>query len=105
MPVNHWNTWTYFDPATADEAICLTGYTGRGAYWIRAPRTQEGKTRRAQREEFVARIEAAVHRDDERVRDGKAAAELGEVSTADPLLVREATEGEHGRREEDRGIW
>lgn len=89
-----WNTWTYYDPVLDGEAICITGYTGRGAYWVKVPLTQAGKSRRAQREEMLARIEATI----------EAGAEPGEVSIEGPPPAPKQ-EGEHVGPREDRGLW
>jgi hypothetical protein len=93
MTIVAWSHWTYFDPMLNETAMCVTGYTGHGAYWIRAPLAPAGKTRRAAREEMLDRIRAAV----------EAGEQPGEVSMAGPAPVHEG-ESEHGR-EEDRGIW
>lgn len=115
MPLNSWNSFSHYDPMMGEDAICITGYTGRGAYWIRAPLTPAGKSRRAQRKELLGRIEAAIERDDVlvygvlvdgvRVGGGEQAIEVGEVSTDGPPPVRNTVEDEHGRSGEDRGIW
>lgn len=104
MPVNAWNHWVYYDLPRDSDMICVTGYTGRGAYWIKAPLTPPGKSRRAQREDLLSRIDAAVERDDERIRAGHEAIEIGEVAADMPASG--LRESEHGRRVgEDRGIW
>jgi hypothetical protein len=99
MPITAWNHWITYDVARDCEVICVTGYTGRGAYWIKAPLAPAGKSRRAQREDLLSRIDAAVERDDERIRDGGVAAEVGEVGAL------ELVEDGHGRGGKDRGIW
>lgn len=94
MSLTSWNSWTYYDPMIGDEGICVTGYTGRGAYWIRAALTPSGKSRRAQRDEFLNRISAAIEAGDP----------PGEVSTKGPSPAQDM-EGEHGRAGEDRGLY
>ena len=95
MPtLNSWRSWTYFDPLAGEDATCIIGYTGQGAYWVKVLLCPPGKSRRAQRDEMLGRIEAAI-----------AAGDLpGEVSTTGPKPVPKELEGEHGPRE-DRGLW
>lgn len=51
---------TYYDPGLDAEAICFIGYTGQGTYTIRAPIAPEGRKRRAQKEEMLARLRVAI---------------------------------------------
>ena len=105
MPFNGWNSWTYYDPMVSEESVCITGYTGRGAYWAKAPLAAAGRSRRAQADEMRDRITAAIERDDQRIANGEAATECGEVSIAEPTPARATMQGRSGRRNEDQGIW
>lgn len=60
MPLQHWQEQQYWDPMTAEQAIVVTGFSGHGAYWVKAPLTPPGKSRRVQREELLDKIEAAI---------------------------------------------
>lgn len=60
MPLQHWQEQNYFDPIIGEQAIAITGFSGSGAFWIKAPLTSPGKSRRAQREELLDKIEAAI---------------------------------------------
>lgn len=50
----------HYDPGLDAEAITYICHTGKGAYWIRAPKAPEGRKRRAQKEEMLARLADAV---------------------------------------------
>ena len=54
------NQMTYYDPGLDGVAICYVGYTGQGSYAIRAPKAPQGKKRREQKEEMLARLAAAI---------------------------------------------
>lgn len=51
---------TGYDPGIDAEATVYICHTGKGAYWIKAPKAPEGRKRRAQKEEMVARIADAI---------------------------------------------
>ena len=56
-------TTHYYDLGMDCEAICFTVYTGRGAYWIRTSKAPEGRKRREQRDELLARIADAIDKE------------------------------------------
>lgn len=49
-----------YDPALDDEVTCYVCHTGRGAYWIKVPKAPQGKKRRVQKDEMIARIADAI---------------------------------------------
>jgi hypothetical protein len=49
-----------YDPAMDGEAVCYVVHTGKGAYWIKAPKAPQGRKRRAQKDEMIARIADAI---------------------------------------------
>ena len=69
---------SHYDPQMDGEALCIIGYTGQGTYTIRAPKAPEGKKRREQKEELLARIAAAIEKGQP----------PGEVSMSDPRPER-----------------
>lgn len=92
MPLISWQQTLYFDPQIGADAIRYTGFSGHGSYWASEPMTEPGKSRRAQRDRVLDRIEAAI----------ESGAEPGEVRTAGPPPIPK--EGAHGRSREDAGI-
>ena len=49
-----------YDPGIDGEAICYICHTGKGAYWIKVAKAPQGKKRRAQKDEMIARIADAI---------------------------------------------
>lgn len=64
MALTAWNKTDYFDMATGEMAVCYTGYSGRGAYWLTLPMTKPGKSRREQRDWVLTLLSEAVERGD-----------------------------------------
>lgn len=60
MPLRTWQTVNFFDPMTGEDAIMFLGYSGHGTFWIKESAVPAGKSRRAQRESALDRIEAAI---------------------------------------------
>lgn len=75
MPLNSYQIIFHYDPGLDAEAICVIGNTGRGSYWIRTRKAPEGRKRREQKTELLARLAAAIEKGQE----------PGEVSMNDPL--------------------
>lgn len=64
MPVLSWQETRYYDPINDRDSLRLTGFSGRGAYWIDRPLSLPGKSRRVQREHLLRLIEQAIERGD-----------------------------------------
>lgn len=65
MPIRHWQEIAFYDPMNDCQAVRISGFSGHGEYWISEALTLPGKSRRAQREAALDRIEAAIERGDE----------------------------------------
>ena len=74
MPIQAWTETKFYDPINDRDSTRITGFSGRGAYWVNQPLTLPGKSRRAQREHLLNLIERAIARGDE----------PGEVAYAEP---------------------
>ncbi|HXJ61875.1 MAG TPA: hypothetical protein VNU68_34990 [Verrucomicrobiae bacterium] len=64
MPLTGWTKTLFWDPRTGEDAITYSGYSGHGTYWVTAPLAPAGKSRRAQKDEILDRIEEAIERND-----------------------------------------
>lgn len=60
MPLITWTETRFWDPRTGEDAITFSGFSGHGTYFIRTPLAPPGKSRRAQKEEILDWIEAAI---------------------------------------------
>lgn len=60
MPLITWSETLFFDPMTGEDAITYTGFSGHGSYRVTVPLARPGKSRRAQKEEILDWIEAAI---------------------------------------------
>jgi hypothetical protein len=78
LKLNSYGRMTHYDPSLGADAVVYTGYTGQGAYWIRAPMASEGRKRREQKDQLLAKMAAAIDRGQP----------PGEVSIDEPLPVR-----------------
>lgn len=78
MPLTSYSTTTYYDAGLDGYAVCFVGYTGRGSYWIKVLKAPEGRKRRDQEKELLARLAVAVAKGQP----------PGEVSMSDPRPER-----------------
>lgn len=60
MPLTAHQTLRFYDPRIDAEAIRISGFSGRGEFWIKQPLAPAGAKRRAQLEESLDLIEQAI---------------------------------------------
>jgi hypothetical protein len=60
MPILQYQTLRFYDPQLDAEAIRISGFSGRGEFWMKQPFAPAGRKRREQLAEALELIEEAI---------------------------------------------
>lgn len=60
MPLTAYQQIRFYDPMLDCEAVRISGFSGRGEYWMKLPLDPSGRRRREQKEKALEAIEEAI---------------------------------------------